>query len=309
MEVVRGWHNVHSQHRDCVLTIGNFDGVHRGHQMLIERLLHAKKKYGLPATVMIFEPQPNEFFHPEQYVGRLMRLREKLEALQKTAVDRVLVIPFSANFAGVSAEKFVETFLSEKLGVKHIIIGDDFRFGFRRQGDVEKLTLLGTLAGFTVECMPTLQLEGVRVSSTRVRKALEDGDLDLAERLLGHRFAMSGRVAHGDKIGRTIGFPTANIHLHRQHVPIQGVMAVRVYGIDEKIYNGVANVGNRPTVGGEKVLLEVYLFDFDRDIYGVRVQVEFVKKIRDELKFESVEAMRLKIVEDVEWARAVFARA
>lgn len=306
MEIVCGWHNLSAHHKGCVLTIGNFDGLHLGHQMLIEKLLSAKEKYQLPATVLTFEPQPNEFFRPEQKTARLMRLREKLEAFQTAGVDRVIVGKFNAQFAAVTAEDFVRDYLVEKLGVKHIVLGDDFRFGFKRQGEMNTLKTLGSELSFTVEQVPTFEIAGERVSSTRVRKVLEQGELKFAEQLLGHRFYLSGKIAHGDKIGRTLGIPTANIFLHRQHVPIAGVFAVQVFGIDDVVYNGVANVGNRPTVGGEKVLLEVYLFDFDRDIYGKHVRVEFVKKIREELLFENLEAMRVKILEDISIARAVF---
>lgn len=301
MQLIRGWHNLNKQQRGCVLTMGNFDGLHRGHQLLIQRLVAAAKQFSLPSVVMIFEPQPNEFFQPRQTVGRLMRLREKIEALTQAGVDRVLVVRFNAAFSQVTADEFIKKYLCQQLGARHIIVGDDFHFGFKRQGNSDTLIA----AGLSVEKVAGLNLLGERVSSTRIRQVLEQGDLMTAEALLGRRFFMSGRVAHGDKLGRTIGFPTANIHLHRLHVPISGVVAVQVFGVDEKMYLGVANVGNRPTVNGEKVLLEVYLFDFDRDIYGKHLHVEFVRKIRDELRFESVEAMRLKIVEDVAIARKI----
>lgn len=305
MKLIRGWHNVKSEHKGCVLTLGNFDGVHRGHQALLKRLISTSQKNKLPSLVIIFEPQPYEYFHRDKKIGRLMRLREKLKALLDIGIDRVLVGKFNDEFAHVSAEKFISDYLVGKLGVKHIIVGDDLRFGFERRGDFNLLTAMGEKLGFTVEKMPTFDAVGERISSTLVRKALIEGNMDRARALLGHGYAFSGRVAHGDKIGRQIGFPTANIHLHRLYTPIEGVFAVRVYGLGAKPINGAANVGSRPTVGGKKIVLEVYLFDFNQDIYGRYVDVEFVHKLRDEEKFDSVAAMQVQIEKDVEKAKAI----
>jgi riboflavin kinase/FMN adenylyltransferase len=309
MELIRGWHNVRVSHQGCVLTLGNFDGVHRGHQALLERLFSASRLLQCPSQVIIFEPQPNEYFHREKKIPRLMRLREKIQALDELGVDSLLVVKFNKAFAQVSAEAFVVEYLVQRLAVKHIIVGDDLRFGFERGGDFDLLCALGEQHGFTVEKMPTFDREGERVSSTLVRKALEQGDLDRAQVLLGHRYAFSGRVVHGDKIGREIGFPTANIHLHRLYPPLEGVFAVLVYGLGPQPIKGAANVGSRPTVGGKKIMLEVYLFDFNETIYGQSVRVEFVKKLRDEEKFETVEAMRLQIEKDVQWAQLVLTGA
>jgi riboflavin kinase/FMN adenylyltransferase len=309
MELIRGWHNVRVSHQGCVLTLGNFDGVHRGHQALLERLFSASRLLQCPSQVIIFEPQPNEYFHREKKIPRLMRLREKIQALDELGVDSLLVVKFNKAFAQVSAEAFVVEYLVQRLAVKHIIVGDDLRFGFERGGDFDLLCALGEQHGFTVEKMPTFDREGERVSSTLVRKALEQGDLDRAQVLLGHRYAFSGRVVHGDKIGREIGFPTANIHLHRLYPPLEGVFAVLVYGLGPQPIKGAANVGSRPTVGGKKIMLEVYLFDFNETIYGRSVRVEFVKKLRDEEKFETVEAMRLQIEKDVQWAQLVLTGA
>lgn len=307
MELIRGWHNVRPSHRGCVLTIGNFDGVHRGHQALLQRLLVVSQQLNLPTQVITFEPQPNEYFQRQQKIARLMRLREKLQALDEVGIDRLFVGYFNQAFAQVSAEEFVVDYLVGRLGVKHIIVGDDFRFGHRRQGDINLLIELGQQYGFTAEPMPTFELDGERVSSSLIRTVLESGDLNRAEQLLGHRYSLSGRVAHGDKIGREIGFPTANIHLHRLFTPVHGIFAVRVYGVGSVPIDGAANVGSRPTVGGNKIILEVHLFDFNQDIYGRHVQVEFIKKLRDEEKFSTVEAMRVQIIEDVNLARAVLA--
>lgn len=305
MKLIRGWHNVKSEHKGCVLTLGNFDGVHKGHQTLLKRLISVSQKTHLPSVVIIFEPQPYEFFHRDKKIGRLMRLREKIKALLKIGIDRLLVGKFNHEFAHVSAEEFITEYLVGKLGVKHIIVGDDLRFGFERKGDFNLLLAMGERLGFTVENMPTFEIAGERISSTLVRKALIEGNMDRARELLGHGYAFSGRVAHGDKLGRQIGFPTANIHLHRLYTPVEGVFAVRVYGLGAKPINGAANVGSRPTVGGKKIVLEVYLFDFNQDIYGQHVDVEFVQKLRDEEKFESVEAMQLQIEKDVENAKAI----
>lgn len=307
MEFIRGWHNVRSSHRGCVLTIGNFDGVHRGHQALLQRLLAVSRQLNLPTQVITFEPQPNEYFQRTIKNARLMRLREKIKALDEVGVDRLLVGYFDEVFAQVSAEEFVLDYLVGRLGVKHIIVGDDFRFGYRRQGDINLLIELGRQHGFTAETMPTFELDGERVSSSLIRTILESGDLNRAEQLLGHRYSLSGRVAHGDKIGREMGFPTANIHLHRLITPVHGIFAVRVFGIGATPIDGAANVGSRPTVGGNKIILEVHLFDFNQDIYGQHVRVEFIKKLRDEEKFSTVEAMRVQIVEDVKFARVVLA--
>lgn len=305
MDVIRGWHNVRPEHKGCVLTLGNFDGVHKGHQALLKHLLSASQKFQSPAVVIIFEPQPNEYFHRDKKIGRLMRLREKIKALHEVGVDRVLVGKFNNAFAHLSAEHFVADYLVGKLGVKHIIVGDDLRFGFERRGDFNLLVALGEQYGFTVEKMPTCEMTGERISSTLVRKALIEGNMTRARELLGHGYVFSGRVAHGDKLGRKIGFPTANIHLHRLYTPVEGVFAVLVYGIGPHPIKGAANVGSRPTVGGKKIILEVYLFDFNQDIYGRHVEVEFIHKLRDEEKYETIEAMQEQITKDVEKAKSI----
>jgi len=307
MELIRGLHNLRSQHRGCVVTIGNFDGVHLGHQAVLGQLAEQAKAIGLPTTVVTFEPQPQEFFAPSKAAPRLTRFREKYQALKRYSVDRILCLRFDQQFASMSAEAFIEQVLVQGLDVKYLVIGDDFQFGKGRQGNFELLCEAGKKLGFPVVNMHTFNIEGERVSSTRIRNALKQGDLVLAEQLLGRTYRMCGRVAHGDKRGRTIGFPTANIHLHRKTSPVQGVYAVEMFGIKGEPVLGIANVGNRPTVDGTRSLLEVHLFDFNEEIYGSYVHVNFVHKIRNEMKFDSFEVLKEQIKKDEKQAREWFA--
>ncbi|HEC17795.1 MAG TPA: bifunctional riboflavin kinase/FAD synthetase [Gammaproteobacteria bacterium] len=307
MQIIRNLQNLKPQHHGCVATIGNFDGVHLGHQAVLGQLAEKADELNLPVTVVTFEPQPQEVFRPEQAPPRLTRLREKVQALRRYAVDRVLVLRFDRKFSQQSADDFIQNLLVNGLGVKHLVIGDDFRFGKDRAGDFALLQAAGRGHGFEVVNMHTFLLDGERVSSTRVRSALAAGDLNAAEKLLGRIYRMSGRVAHGDKKGRTIGFPTANIHLHRINTPLRGVFAVELFGIEGEPLPGVANLGTRPTVGGMRTLLEVHLFDFDGDIYGRHVHVDFLHRLRDERRFDSFDALRAQILLDAEQARAYFA--
>ena len=304
VELIRGLHNLRPKHRGCVATIGNFDGVHLGHKAVLGQLAEKARTLSVPALVMIFEPQPQEFFAPEKVPARLTRLREKLRALDLDQVNRVLCVRFDARFAAITAEQFVEGILRDGLDVRYLVVGDDFRFGHRRQGDFAFLQAMGRQHGFEVARRDTFSMDGVRVSSSRVRDALEHGDLEHARGLLGYVFNMTGRVAHGDKRGRTIGYPTANIYLHRRSVPLQGVFAVRVAGVDHQPLPGVANVGVRPTVGGLKMpILEVHLFDFDGDIYGRHVRVDFLHRIRAEKRFGSLDELTTQIHADAQQAR------
>jgi len=306
MELIRGLHNLRPRHRGCVATIGNFDGVHLGHQAVLGQLAQKAGDLCLPAVVIVFEPQPQEFFVPERAPARLTRFREKLQALRRFAVDRVLCVRFDSAFAALSAEDFIQRVLVDGLGVRYLAVGDDFRFGSGRRGDFAMLQRAGVEHDFHVANMHSFRIGGERVSSTRIREALAGGDLELAEMLLGRPYRMSGRVAHGDKRGRSIGFPTANIHLHRQNTPVQGVYAVEMFGLDEEPVRGVANVGTRPTVDGTRSLLEVHLFEFARDIYGRYVHVDFVHKIRDERRFESLDELKSQILTDAADARRFF---
>jgi len=306
MELIRGLHNLGPVHHGCVATIGNFDGVHLGHQAVIGQLAEQADRRGVPSLVMIFEPQPMEFFAPNRAPARLTRLREKLQALRRYSVDRVLCVRFDRRFAGMEAEDFIKDVLVQRLGVRYLVVGDDFRFGHNRLGNFAMLQASGQAHGFQVVNMHTFTVDGERVSSTRIREALAAGDLAGAEKLLGRPYRMCGRVAHGDKRGRSIGFPTANIHLHRHNTPVRGVYAVEMFGIEGEPVAGVANVGTRPTVDGTRTLLEVHLFDFDRDIYGEYINVNFLRKLRDEKRFDSFDALKEQIGQDVTEARRYF---
>ena len=308
MELIRGLHNLRPHHHGSVVTIGNFDGVHLGHQAVLGQLAERADRLGLPTVVVIFEPQPQEFFGAAP-LPRLTRLREKLQALRRFSVNRVLCLRFDRSFAALTAEQFIDRVLRQGLGVRYLVVGDDFRFGADRLGNYALLQQAGRDHDFEVTHTRTFTISGERVSSTRIRRALATGDLALAEQLLGRCYRMSGRVAHGDKRGRTIGFPTANIHLHRQQTPLDGVFAVQLHGIGAEPLPGVANIGRRPTVNGSEVRLEVHLFDFSGDIYGRYVTVDFLQRIRPEQRFESFAALREQIVHDAATARRFFGMA
>ena len=306
MRVIRGLHNLRPEHRGSVATIGNFDGVHLGHQAVCRELLAEGRRLGLHSTLVTFEPQPLEYFAPERAPSRLTRLREKLGAIRDTGIEQVLVLEFGPRLAAMSADDFIDRLLVDKLAVKHLYVGDDFRFGQGRVGDIGMLREAGERNGFSVDAMDTLVVDGERVSSTRIRTALAAGQLEDAERWLGRPYSICGRVAHGNKRGRSIGFPTLNLDLHRRVSPLRGGYAVRVSGVGPVALPGVANIGTRPTVTGDtRYLLEVHLFDFSRDIYGAHVTVEFASRIRDERKFDSFEALRAQIGQDAATARAL----
>ncbi|WP_044556024.1 bifunctional riboflavin kinase/FAD synthetase [Shewanella piezotolerans] len=305
MELIRGIHNILPQHHGCVLTIGNFDGVHRGHAEVINRLVEKAKHLDLPAVVMTFEPQPQEFFRGENAPARLSLLRDKVMLLDELSIERMLCINFNKKFADYTAEDFVEQLLVKALGVKYLVVGDDFCFGKQRQGNFDMLRKAGEKFGFAVVSTQSFVLGDKRVSSTEVRRLLAEGNMEQARRLLGHPFILSGKVAHGQKIGRTIGFPTANIALKRKVTPVRGVFAVKLYWDNSDIYEGVANVGFRPTVNGQVCQLEVHLFDFDGDLYGKTVEVELVAKIRDEQPFGSLDALKKQIKNDADRAKAL----
>ncbi|MCH4293313.1 bifunctional riboflavin kinase/FAD synthetase [Shewanella sp. 3B26] len=305
MELIRGIHNILPAHRGCVLTIGNFDGVHRGHAKVIASLVERAKHFGLPATLMTFEPQPQELFRGDDAPARLSLLRDKIVLLDELGIDRLLCVNFNRKFAAMDPEHFIEDLLVRKLGVRYLVVGDDFCFGKSRAGNFEMLKKAGERFGFAVVNTHSFMVGDLRVSSTAVREQLAKGNLEQARRLLGHPFTLCGRVAHGQKIGRTIGFPTANIALKRKVVPVRGVFAVKLWWDGSDIYEGVANVGFRPTVNGQVCQLEVHLFDFEGDLYGKRVEVELVAKIRDEQPFESLDALKKQIWNDADRARAL----
>jgi riboflavin kinase/FMN adenylyltransferase len=287
----------------CALTIGNFDGVHRGHGALIDRVTAKARELGLTSCVLTFEPHPREFFAREAAPARLTRLRDKLELMEAAGVKRVHIARFDARFAALSAARFVDEVLVRGLGMRWLLVGRDFRFGERRGGDFATLEDAALRHGFRLEEMPDVLFEGERVSSSAVRAALKAGDLKAAERLLGHPYTISGRVAHGAKLGRGLGFPTANIVLRRT-APIAGIFAVEVEGLGR----GVASVGRRPTVNPVPIpLLEAHLFDWDRDLYGEHIKVRFLKKLRDEKKYDGLPALQAAIAEDARQAREFFA--
>lgn len=304
MRVIRGLHNLRPRHRGCVATIGNFDGVHLGHRAIFHRLIETGKTLGLPATVITFEPQPMEYFAPGAAPARLTRLREKLAALADCGIERVMLLEFGPKLARMGARAFVQELLVDGLAARHLMVGDDFRFGHGREGDFALLEAMGREHGFAVEDLHTITHGEERVSSTRIREALGRGDLDLARHLLGRPYRICGRVGHGDKRGRTIGFPTANIDLHRRVSPLRGVYAVVTGGVADRPLPGVANIGVRPSVGGDsRYLLEVHLFDFAGDIYQRHAEVEFRLKLRDEKKFGSFDELKTQIQRDAAAAR------
>lgn len=289
-----------------VLAIGNFDGVHLGHAALVKRLAQVAEALDLAPMVLTFEPHPREFFAPDSAPARLTTLREKLELLGEWGARQAMICPFNAAFAALSADEFIEQVLVRGCLVRHLIIGDDFRFGRGRAGDFGLLQDAGRRFGFAVEAMGSVTADGERVSSSAVRRALLAGDMEHAARLLGRPYIIDGQVSHGQKLGRQIGFATANLRIKHNPLPMTGVFAVEVSGLGDKPLAGVANLGVRPTVGGTKPLLEVHLFDFDRDIYGAHISVRFVHKLRDEQRFPNIDALKAQIAADAAAARAFF---
>lgn len=315
MELIRGHYNLRPRHRGCVATIGNFDGLHLGHQAILARLADKAREHALQSTVVTFEPHPQEYFNPGDRPARLTSFREKLEVLADLPIDRVLCLPFNRALASMPAAVFVERVLVEGLGIRSLVVGDDFRFGQGRQGDLAVLRAAGERAGFDVLAMDALEFEGGRISSTRIREALRAGDLQEAAQMLGRPYRLSGPVVSGDRRGRRLGFPTANVHLQRRAfaqgaqphpAPLAGVFAVRVYGIGSQPLPGVANIGTRPTVDGTRCVLEVHVFDFEGDLYGRHLQVEFHTRLREERRFPDVTALARQIAADAEAARAWF---
>lgn len=288
----------------CALTIGNFDGVHRGHRALIDRVTAKAHELHLTSCILTFEPHPREFFAADAAPARLTRLRDKLALLADTGIERVHIARFDARFAALSAGRFIDEVLVRGLGTRWLLVGRDFRFGERRAGDYATLQAAAGRHGLTLESMPDVQCDGVRVSSSAVRAALKAGDLAAAERLLGHPYTISGRVAHGAKLGRSLGFPTANIFL-RKPPPLAGIFVVEVDGFGR----GVASLGRRPTVNPvPEPLLEVHLFDWDGELYGEHLRVRILEKLRDEEKYEGLDALKQAIARDARRARDYFAR-
>jgi len=307
MRLIRGLTHLEPLEQGCVLTVGNFDGVHAGHKKVIEKLAVQGKAMNLPVVVMMFEPQPLEFFLGQNAPSRLTRLREKVIQFKPLPVDNLVIIKFNQAIADYKAEHFIADLLVAKLNVKHLVVGDDFHFGKARRGNFAMLKEKGQQFGFKVEDTHSFFVSQHRVSSTLIRDALGRGELLKAKQMLGRDYSVCGRVAHGNKRGRTIGFPTANIQMFRRNTPITGVYAVTMEGVDGKELQGVANVGTRPTVdGGKKVILETHLFDFDKEIYGYYVEVLFKKKIRDEARFNSLNELKVQIEKDIIVAKQIF---
>lgn len=302
MRITHGFRSLGTPH---AVTIGNFDGLHLGHQAMLARLQEVARARGLPSCVLSFEPHPREFFTPEQAPARLSSLREKVEYLQRLGIDRLHVFRFDCAFSALTAEAFIEQVLGRTLQARYVLVGDDFRYGARRAGDFSLLERMGQTLGFDAEFLPTVEMAGERASSTAVRSALASGDLAHAARLLGRPYSISGRVVHGDKLGRDIGFPTANIQLRHNRPPLMGIFAVELYGLNGEPLPGVASLGKRPTVKNPDAapVLEVHLFDFDAEIYGRRVRVDFLHKLRDEEKYPDLDSLVAQIRRDVDNAK------
>lgn len=306
MQLIRGFNKKSSNNPGVVATIGNFDGVHLGHQTIFKKLLQKSTSLGLSSTVIAFEPTAKEFFSKNNAPPRLTRFREKFSLINDLGIDQFVCLPFNAALANMPAESFVENVLVDYLNIKHLTVGDNFRFGKNRTGDYELLKNLSDKFNYAVENTDSYCVNGDRVSSSSIRKCLANGDLATAEQFLGRTYSMSGHVIHGDKKGRTIGFPTANIPIKRIKSPVSGVFAVKVIIEDGTEQYGVANIGHRPTVDGTKTQLEVHLFNFSKDIYRKHLTVYFYKKIRDEIKFESFEALKRQIHQDSDTAKKYF---
>ncbi|MEM7376157.1 MAG: bifunctional riboflavin kinase/FAD synthetase [Pseudomonadota bacterium] len=308
MELIRHLHNLRPAHRGCVATIGNFDGVHTGHQQVLAGLRARADALGLPTVAMTFEPLPREYFGGDTSPARLTTLREKLPLLAAAGVDRVVVCRFDSRFSSQPPEAFVSRWLVDGLAVKHLVVGDDFRFGARAAGDFNMLVDAGAEHGFEVQSTQTWSSGDSRVSSTRVRDALAAGDLALTEQLLGRPYALSGRVMRGDALGRTLGFPTANLKPGRRVLPVSGVFVVRVAEAGQPDRFGVCNVGSRPTVNGVQPRVEVHVFDTDRHYYGHHLQLTLRHRLRPEQRFASLDALKAAIADDARAARDWIAR-
>jgi riboflavin kinase/FMN adenylyltransferase len=308
MELVRGLHNISRRHYGCVLTVGNYDGVHLGHQQMIGALRARASELRSAATVLVFEPSSKEFIDPEGAPPRLTRWREKYMALAALGVERLVTLRFDECMRAMTPRSFVDELIVAKLGTRHMVVGDDFRYGSNAGGTIESLRAAGEAHGFGVEQMPPFVVDAVRVSSTAVRERLERADFGGAARLLGRPYRMMGRVVHGRQLGRTLGFPTANLRLMRRKPPLWGILAVLVHGIGSRPLPAVASLGTRPTVNGIEPLLEAHIFDFSGDLYGHTIEVEFVAKLRDEVKFDSLDAMMVQMQIDAARARDLLSK-
>ena len=308
MEFFRGLHSLPPDTKPgpgpCVATIGNFDGVHRGHQQVINELKQEGERRNLPVVVMVFEPTPQEFFAGDRSPARLTRFGEKYHLLEVAGVDKLVCLKFGSELSAMSPAEFVQRLLVDGMQLRHLVIGDDFRFGKNRAGDFSFLAQAGERGGFSVARTDSFVLDSARVSSSGIRQALKQGDLAQAERWLGRPYGMKGRVIEGEKLGRRLGFPTVNIHPRRTVCPVHGIYAVRVNGADLDRWPGVASIGSRPTVtDGEEIVLEVHLFDFSGNLYGESLEVLLLHKLREEKHFESIEALIKEMKNDADQAR------
>lgn len=304
MKIIRGLNSLTPDDIGCVASIGNFDGLHLGHRKIINQLKEKSITLNLPLTIISFEPLPSEYFMP-QPPARIYPLRDKIRLLQSLGVDNFLFLKFDASLAQQSPEDFVNDVLIKKLGVKYLVVGDDFRFGHQRKGDFQLIRKIGDKKRMQVVDTSTCDHDHKRISSTRIRTLLAAGNIKSANELLGARYQLSGRVRHGDKRGRTIGFPTLNLKMLDHLAPANGVYAIRVTGLSDKPLNGVANLGARPTVGGTESRLEAHLFDYEENVYGQYICVELVEFLRAEKKFEDFDALKLQILNDAKHARSI----
>ncbi len=306
MKLIRGLHNLNPPLPGCVATIGNFDGLHLGHQHVINQLKAVAEIKDLPSVVIVFEPQPVEFFAPDKAPRRLARFRDKISHLSEMNINIMVCLQFNKHLASLTAEQFVQKILLDRLNLKHLVIGDDFRFGKERCGDFEYLQQAGFKNDFEVENSHTLLIDNERVSSTRIRQSLADNDMLQARQLLGRPYTLSGRVSHGKKLGRELGFPTINLKMGKRPIAVNGIFAVLVKGIDNRTLRGVASIGTRPTVNGVGTILEVYILNFSEQVYGYCVEVEILHKIRNEEKFDSLDLLVATIKQDIEKAHTYF---
>ena len=290
-----------------VVTIGAYDGIHLGHQQLLERVTHVAAYEGLISVVMSFEPTPKEFFGGERPPARLMRFREKFESLESHGIDLFYCPRFAAPMRDIPAADFIRRVLIHGLNARYLVVGDDFHFARRREGTIEHLNAVAGVLGYDVEQVPSVVVNGVRVSSTAIRDALGSGDMKTAAKLLGRPYRMSGKIVRGDRVGRTLGYPTANVDLRRLQSAVMGIFAVRVHGLEGGPHDAVASVGSRPTFAGTKPILEVHIFDFHENIYGEYIHVDFIAWLREQEKFDLVEDLVAQMGVDVENARSALA--
>jgi riboflavin kinase/FMN adenylyltransferase len=306
MELVRGPRNLRERHLGCVATLGTFDGLHLGHQALIQETLECARRLSRPALMVSFEPMPREFLQPHAPPARLTNFRERWRLLQGSGLDALLLLRFTESLRSMSGAEFLGL-LRERLGLQALVVGYDFRFGREGEASAEFLQSMAPSHGFTVHVVPPVRVSGERASSSAVRSALAVGELAGAQVLLGRRYAMRGRVVRGQQLGRELGYPTANMRLRRIRIPLGGIFAVRVHGIGDDALPGVASLGTRPTVGGAEPLLETHVFDFKGDLYGRELEIEFVARIRDELRFDDLDALVAQMHRDAREARDILA--